>query len=171
VLGLGLLDLEVPPGLASGAATVTVASGDGAQSIANVQIAPVAPGVFELNGGGLAEAYVILYHANGTQTVEQVYSVNSAGAVVASPVSLGSATDQPYLFLFGTGFQAAGTAGVKLSIGGTHVPVAFAGSQGGFAGLDQVNALLPASLVGKGDVTIQLTANGIAANPVNITIQ
>ena len=48
---------------------------------------------------------------------------------------------------------------------------AFAGSQGGFAGLDQANVLLPASFAGKGNVTIQLTANGLAANPVNITIQ
>jgi uncharacterized protein (TIGR03437 family) len=34
-----------------------------------------------------------------------------------------------------------------------------------------VNVQLPASLAGKGNVTIQLTANGLAANPVNITIQ
>jgi hypothetical protein len=47
--------------------------------------------------------------------------VNSAGAIVASPVSLGSSTDQAYLFLFGTGLQAAGTPGVKVSIGGSRV--------------------------------------------------
>jgi len=43
--------------------------------------------------------------------------------------------------------------------------------QGSFTGLDQVNVLLPPSLAGKGNVTVQLTANGIAANPVNLTIQ
>jgi uncharacterized protein (TIGR03437 family) len=135
-----------------------------------VQIAAVAPGVFELNTAGLAAAYVILYHANGTQTVEQVYKVSGAD-IVATPVSLGSSTDKPYLFLFGTGFEAAGTAGVKVSIGGTNVPVTFAGSQGGFVGLDQANVELPAALAGKGRVTIQLTADGLAANAVNITIQ
>ncbi len=166
----GQVNFEVPPGIATGAAEVTVSSGDGTETLASVQIASVAPGVFELNSGGLAAAYVILYHADGTQTVEQVYTVKS-GAVVASPVSLGSSTDLPYLFLFGTGFEAAGTAGVKVSIGGTNVPVAFAGSQGGFVGLDQANVRLPASLAGKGKVTIQLTANGLDANAVNITIQ
>ena len=95
----------------------------------------------------------------------------TGGAVVATPVSLGSSTDTPYLFLFGTGFEAAGTAGVKVYIGGTNVPVTFAGSQGGFAGLDQANVELPSSLAGKGKVTIQLTADGLAANAVNITIQ
>jgi uncharacterized protein (TIGR03437 family) len=166
----GQVNFEVPPGVATGAATVTVVSGDGTQTLASVQIAPVAPGLFELNSAGLAAAYVILYHANGTQTVEQVYKV-TGGDVVATPVSLGSSTDKPYLFLFGTGFEAAGTAGVKVSIGGTNVPVSFAGSQGGFAGLDQANVELPASLAGKGKVTIKLTAEGLAANAVNITIQ
>jgi len=166
----GQVNFEVPPGIATGGATVTITSGDGTETVAMVQIAPVAPGLFELNSSGLAAAYVILYHANGTQTVEQVYTVSS-GAIVASPVSLGSSSDQAYLFLFGTGFQAAGTAGVKVSIDGSNVSVTFAGSQGGFAGLDQANVELPASLAGKGNVTIQLKANGIAANAVNITIQ
>jgi uncharacterized protein (TIGR03437 family) len=75
------------------------------------------------------------------------------------------------LFLFGTGIQAAGTSGVKVSVNGNNLPIQFAGTQGGFAGLDQVNVQLPSSLVGKGNVTIQLTANGYAANPVNLTIQ
>jgi uncharacterized protein (TIGR03437 family) len=164
------VNFEVPPAVATGTATVTVTSGDGTQSIASEQIAAVAPGVFELNSGGLAAAYVILYHANGTQTVEQIYKV-SGGDVVATPVSLGSSTDKPYLFLFGTGFEAAGTAGVKVSIGGANVPVSFAGSQGGFVGLDQANVELPSSLADKGKVIIQLTANSLAANAVNITIQ
>jgi uncharacterized protein (TIGR03437 family) len=164
------VNFEVPPGVASGAAQATIISGDGTQSVANVQIAPVAPGLFELNSNGLAAADVILYHADGTQTVEQVYTVN-AGTVVANPVSLGSSTDQPYLVLFGTGLEAAGTAGVTVSVGGTAVPVRYVGSQGGYVGLDQVNVVLPQSLAGKGSVTIQLTANGLAANPVNIAIQ
>lgn len=164
------VNFEVPPGLATGPATVTISSGDGTKSAASVQIAAVAPGIFELNSSGLAAAYVTLYHANGTQTVEQVYTV-SGNSVVASPVSLGSSTDQAYLFIFGTGIQAAGTSGVKVTIGGSALPVSYAGAQGGFVGLDQVNALLPQSLKGKGNVNINVTANGIAANAVNITIQ
>ena len=164
------VNFEVPPGVATGAAQVTITSGDGTVSVSNVQIAPVAPGLFELNSNGLAAAYVILYHADESQTVEQVYTLN-AGAVVASPVSLGSSTDQAYLVLFGTGLEAAGTSGVTVLAGGTAVPTKYAGSQGGFVGLDQVNVVLPQSLAGKGSVTIQLIANGLAANAVNIAIQ
>ena len=130
----------------------------------------MAPGVFELNTSGLAAAYLTLYHADGSQTAEKVYVLNN-GAVIANPVSLGSSTDQAYLSIFGTGIQDAGTAGVAVSVGGTSVVVKYAGSQGVFAGLDQVNVLLPHSLAGSGNVTVQLTANGLAANPVNITVQ
>jgi hypothetical protein len=38
-------------------------------------------------------------------------------------------------------------------------------------GVGSANVHLPSSLAGKGKVTIQLTANGLAANAVNITIQ
>jgi uncharacterized protein (TIGR03437 family) len=165
------VNFEVPPGAATGPATVTVTSGDGTQSLASVQIASVAPGIFELNSDELVAAYVTLYHADGSATVEQVYAVNSAGAVVASPVSLGSSTDQAYLFIFGTGIEAAGTSGVQATVAGASVPVEYAGPQGTFVGLDQVNVLLPASLKGSGSVTIEVMANGIAANIVNMTIQ
>ena len=110
------------------------------------------------------------YGADGSVTQLSVYAVNGSGAVVASPVSLGASTDQVYLTIYGTGLQDADTSGVTVSIGGVNAPVAYAGPQGNYAGLDQVNVLVPHSLAGAGNVTIQLTANGIAANPVQITI-
>lgn len=48
---------------------------------------------------------------------KHVYAANSTNAIVATPLSLGSATDQAYSFLFGTGFDAAkATAAVNLTI-------------------------------------------------------
>jgi uncharacterized protein (TIGR03437 family) len=166
----GQVNFYVPPSVADGSATVAITSGDGTPSAATVQIAPVAPGVFELNSAGLAAADVYLYSGRAV-TLENVYSVNSAGALVANPISLGSGTSQAYLVLYGTGFEAAGTAGVTVTVGGVAASVAYAGPQGTFTGLDQANVLLPPSMAGKGNVAVQLTANGIAANPVNITIQ
>jgi uncharacterized protein (TIGR03437 family) len=160
----------VPTDVVTGAARVTITSGDRTQSGATVQIVPIAPGVFELNSAALAAADVYLY-SGSTATLENVYVVNNAGAIVANPISLGSGTDQAYLVLYGTGFEAAGTAGVTVTVNGISARVAYAGPQGTFTGLDQANVLLPVSLAGEGNVTVQLTANGIAANPVNITIQ
>ena len=164
------VDFLVPANVASGAAQVSFTSGDGTQSAANIQIAPVAPGLFSANSSGLAAGSALLV-SGATQTPENLYTVNSSGAVVAAPVNIGSGSDQAYLIPYGTGFRAAGISGVAVTIGGVNAAVSFAGPQGGFAGLDQVDILIPRSLAGKGNVTIQLTANGLAANSVNVTIQ
>jgi uncharacterized protein (TIGR03437 family) len=164
------INFLVPASVAAGAAQVTVTSGDGTKSTASVQIAAVAPGVFSLNGTGLAAAVVQRYSTDGTVTNEQVYTVNSSGAVVAQPINMGSSSDQVYLLLYGTGLQAAGAGGVTLNVGAIGVTVAYAGPST-FPGEDQVNAILPHSLAGTGNVTLQLIAAGIAANSVSLSFQ
>ncbi len=165
----GQVNFEVPDQVASGPAQLTVTSGDGTLSSATVQIAPVAPAMFELNTSGLAAAQVQLI-SGSTQTYEDVYSV-AGGQIVSQPVNIGSSSDQAYLVIYGTGLRAAGTSGISVTLNGASVPVLYGGTQGGFAGLDQINVLLPPSLAGKGLVTIAVKANGIAANPVNITVK
>jgi uncharacterized protein (TIGR03437 family) len=167
----GQVNFLIPSTVATGAAAITITSGDGTQSLAQVTIAPVAPGLFVLNASNLAAAIAVRVAADGSQIVEQVYAVNASGAVVAAPIDLGAATDQVVLEIYGTGIRAAGTSGVKVTIGGIALPVQYAGAQGGFDGLDQINVILPRSLAGKGSVTIQVTANGIAANSANVSIQ
>jgi uncharacterized protein (TIGR03437 family) len=166
----GQVNFEVPAGVALGAAEVDVTSGDGTISSETVQVGSVAPGVFALDAAGLAAADLLTV-SGATQTYSNVFTVSSSGTLAPVPISLGGSGSQVYLILFGTGFQGAGTAGVTVTIGGVNATVAYAGEQGSFAGLDQANVLIPPSLAGKGQVTIQLTANGIAANPVNVTIQ
>jgi len=166
----GQVNFEVPAGVALGTAEVDIASGDGTVSSENVQVSSVVPGVFALDAGGLVAADVLTV-SGSTQTYSNVYTLSSSGTLAPAPINLGGSGDQVYLILYGTGFQAAGTAGVTVSIGGINATVSYAGVQGTFAGLDQANVLIPSSLAGKGSVTIQLTANGVAANPVNVTIQ
>ena len=168
----GQVNYFVPAKTAAGEGAVVVANGDGVTGSAAVEIASVAPGLFATNSAGLAAGYAVIYHANGTQTVEQFYTLNSAGVVVASPISLGSGADHAYLFLFGTGLRNATLSSVHATIGGIGSPVAFAGPQGAFLGLDQVNiGPLPASLAGSGKANIVLSADGQAANTVNVTFQ
>jgi uncharacterized protein (TIGR03437 family) len=54
---------------------------------------------------------------------------------------------------------------------GLAATVTYAGPAGAGTGLDQVNLVIPAKLAGAGNVNIQLTTEGIAANPVQVTIQ
>jgi uncharacterized protein (TIGR03437 family) len=52
-----------------------------------------------------------------------------------------------------------------------EVPVSYAGAQSQFAGLDQVNVLLPRVLAGTGVTNIVLSAGGKAANTVYVSIK
>jgi len=47
----------------------------------------------------------------------------------------------------------------------------FAGAGGGYAGLDQVNVLVPRGLIGKGEVPIVLTVDGKQANSVTVAFK
>ena len=89
------------------------------------------------------------------------------------PLDLGSEGDRVFLTLFGTGIcGAAGAAAVRATISDSAVPVLFAGAQGGFAGLDQVNiGPLTRSLVGVGEVNVVVTPAGTTSNTVTIVVK
>ncbi|MCI0391789.1 MAG: hypothetical protein MOB07_23850, partial [Acidobacteria bacterium] len=71
------------------------------------------------------------------------------------------------LILYGTGIRFRSSLGaVRSKIGGLDTEVVYAGLQGFFVGVDQVNIRLPRSLAGRGDVDIVLTVDGQTANTV-----
>jgi uncharacterized protein (TIGR03437 family) len=88
------------------------------------------------------------------------------------PLDLGPAGEQVILILYGTGirFRSALTA-VTAKLGGVDAQVSFAGAQGSLVGLDQVNALIPRNLIGRGEVDVVLTVEGKAANTVRVNIK
>jgi uncharacterized protein (TIGR03437 family) len=67
--------------------------------------------------------------------------------------------------------QRTSLQSVSATIAGITVPVSFARQQGSLVGLDQVNIALPGTLKGKGEVEVMLIVDGIAANPVRITLR
>ena len=164
------INFQVPPDVAAGNAKINVTSGDNTKSTANAQVDTVAPGIFSLNNAGLAAAVAIRVASDGTQTVEQVFNTDTAGAIIAAPIG-GVGIDSVVLELFGTGLRNAASSMVQVAINGIDAPVLYAGPQGDFPGLDQINAQIPTSLAGQGLVPIQVTINGTVANPVTITIQ
>jgi uncharacterized protein (TIGR03437 family) len=161
---------QVPSTVPAGLATIEVTSPGSTQTASNVVVAPVSPAVFTLNGNALAAAYAIRVSASGTQTVEPAYALNPQGSYSATPINMGSSSDSVYLTIFATGVQAAGLANVTVTVNGVNTPVLYAGSAG-YAGVDQINVQLPASLAGSGTVALQVTAAGILANTVQVSIQ
>ncbi|MEP7341902.1 MAG: SBBP repeat-containing protein [Acidobacteriota bacterium] len=165
----------VPTGTANGAATITVNSGSGAVSSTTTQVAYVAPGLFtaDASGRGVSAAVVLRVRANGTQVYEPVAQYDAAqNKVVAVPIDLGPEGDQVFLITYGTGIRYnTGLSGMNAKLGGMDAPVLFAGAQGDFFGLDQVNVRLPRSLAGRGDVDLVLAADGKQANTVQVRIK
>jgi uncharacterized protein (TIGR03437 family) len=158
----------LPPGTAIGPATVRITAGDGKSTTGTVEIVGVSPGVIALNSTGLA-AVVVVRVRNGQQIVEQVYQV-SGNAVVPAPIDLGPQGDQVYLLLFGTGFSHATAASV--TVGGLSMPGVAWAAHSLYPGLDQANlGPLPRALAGRGQVSLVLTANGIASNATNLSFR
>ncbi len=169
----GQVNFQVPPGTATGVASLTLTTSNGSIATGTMPIAEVAPSLFSAsaNGQGLAAA-VALRIRNGQQSFELIARYDAAqNRIVAVPLDLGPETDQVFLILYGTGLRyRSGVSGVRVKLGGTDAPVLFAGVQNDFVGLDQVNIAVPRSLAGRGEVEISLTVDGKNANPVKITV-
>jgi len=161
------VNYRLPTGMATGFATVTITAG-GNSVTGNINVAAAYPGLFKLNASGLAAAQVARLR-NGQVVYDAVYSAASDGSLTSAPIAVGSAGEQATLVLYGTGLNNA--ANVSATIGGVSAQVSYAGPQGTYSGLDQINVAIRASVAGKGKVDVIITAAGKASNPVNVTFQ
>lgn len=163
------INFLIPDGSQPGTGSITVTSEGDVVSGGPVTIAAVAPGIFSASGTGtgVAAGQYLRVSANGTQASGSVFGANASPI----PVSLGAATDQVYLILYGTGMRLAGAA-ASATVGGISVPVAGLAPQPQYTGLDQVNlGPLPRSLVGHGASNVVVSLNGVASNTVSVTLQ
>ena len=161
----------IPTGVATGPATLSVLHGDQVAASGTLQIQPVAPGLFSANssGTGVAAALAVLVKADHSQLPVPVFHCSPASCV-ADPIDLGSESDQVVLELFGTGlrgFRALPTAVIGLQA----ATVLGAAAQSQYAGLDQVNVLIPRTLAGSGEVSLAVTVDGHVSNLVTINIK
>jgi len=121
----------------------------------------LAAGRAVITAGGYSALVTIAPVAPGLFTADA--SGKGAPAGLDDPLEIGE--DGRTLVLYGTGFR--GAKNVTASIG----DVQYAGAQGEFPGLDQVNLRLPPTMRGSGTVILLVTADGVAANPVTLRIR
>lgn len=148
---------------------VAVALSTGSNSIAGTAlVSNVAPALFSADGTGTGAAAATAVSISGNQqTPVTVYQCGATCATV--PINLGG--PPVYLTLYGTGIRNTMTS-VSVAINGIAIPVLYAGPQGSYEGLDQINlGPLPASLRGRGQSSIALTVDGIAANSVAVNFR
>jgi hypothetical protein len=169
----GQINFVIPSGTAPGLAVLTLTLPGGGTITTVINVAGSAGGVFTANqdGQGPYAGQVVYGHPDGSQTiVSSVILDPGSNTYAPRPISLSTPGDQVYLVLYGTGFLHA--ASVTATLNSVSLPVYYAGAQGNYPGLDQINlGPLPSSLAGAGVVNLVITADGQAANPVTVKLQ
>jgi uncharacterized protein (TIGR03437 family) len=167
----GQINAVLPGTVAPGRATLTVASRDGRTATIATTIAPVAPGLFSANGDGKGApaGTAVLVGGDGTQSTFPLYICGTqAGSCAPNEIDL-STSKQAFAVLYGTGIRnRSSLSAVNVTVGGTTVPVPYAGPQGSYAGLDQINIELPKSLMGRADTDLLLTVAGMPSNTLKL---
>jgi uncharacterized protein (TIGR03437 family) len=152
------IEYIVPVGTSTGTASVAAKTPDGAVFRGSVEVQSIAPRVLEA-APGISAGYLVRVR-NGSQSAEPIYLTDMDGNLKPVPVDLGPADDQVYLTLFGTGWRSrtGDLSGVRLVFSGNDgaflysAAAIYAGAQGEYAGIDQINVLLPRFLAGSGNL-------------------
>lgn len=169
------VNYQIPFGVIPGVAMVTITSGNGAVSVGTLQMTQVAPSLFTANvsGQGVATGVVLRVKADGAQSFEPLARFDvQQNRFVAVPIDLGPSGDQVFLIIYGTGWRGRSSlSAVTTNLGGTSAEVLYAGAQGDFVGLDQVNLRVPGSMRGRGEVNLVLTVDGRSANSVMLNFK
>ncbi len=162
----------LPAATAPGTAEVIFTAGSGATSHTTVEVSTLAPAIFTAPGTTIAAATAVSVAADGTQTPVTVVECGASGSCSAVPVDLGPPGQSVFVTFFGTGLRKnSGVSNVHATVGDVDAPVLFAGPQGEFVGLDQINVQLPDTLRGRGQVPVVFTIDGQTTKPVDISIR
>jgi large repetitive protein len=154
----------IPSALATGNAKLTLTSANGTFTAA-ITISPFAPALFsaDSSGSGAAAAFLILVHADGSQTITPIFECGPAACKTA-PVSLGTESDIAELSFYGSGFDKAD--GLQVQMGTADLIPDYAGPQGQFPGLDQLNVRVPKTAQGLQQITVSL--GGVVSNALSV---
>ncbi len=167
------INFMIPSTAAEGYGLISIRTAAGESYRERIRIAKVAPGLFSANADGKGVvAGVLLRVRGGQQIYEPLARFDGAqNKFVPLPIDLGNAGEQVFLLLYGSGIRGrSDLSKVRVTIGGVEILPTYAGEQG-LPGLDQINVPLPASLVGKGEVDLTLTADGQASNVVRLSVK
>jgi uncharacterized protein (TIGR03437 family) len=157
----GQVNYQVPDGTAPGTAFVTITASDGSAITGIIQVISAAPAIFTLNASGTGPAAAV-----------------DAFTGVAAPFNATRSSGEPNIIsVFGTGVGADVTdvdgnvnPSVQATMDGNPITVQYAGRAPGFVGLNQLNLIFPAGVV-PGTHTLVISRNGVASNPVTISIK
>jgi uncharacterized protein (TIGR03437 family) len=162
------INFVIPPTAGAGRATIIVSNPAGNFALAASEVTPAAPAIFSADSTGAGDAAAVAT-ADGVSYEFAPFNVSVNGR-------------QNILLLFGTGFRHAealnpgdenGVAeAVRVTVEGREARVLYAGAQGQFVGLDQLNVELPPSLeAGARRAEVKVYLNGVEANRVSVQLK
>jgi uncharacterized protein (TIGR03437 family) len=161
----------IPNAVVPGSASVKVTRSGTTVLSGSLTIAGVSPGLYAANGNGAGVAAAAYVRASAPTAGALVFSCQAGIALscLSTPISLGAASDTVYVTLYASGIR--GAQDVQVYVAGQSVPVIFAGAQGQYAGLDQVNITIPRALAGTGEASVYVVADGKTSNMTTLNIQ
>ncbi len=166
------INFVIPSDVKPGIATVIVSNSLGKFSLGHITITASAPAIFTADASGRGEAAAV-------STVDGI-------RYQRAPFRLAVDGKPNYLLLFGTGLRRATTANanddngiaesVSATIGGFPAKVLYAGAQGEFIGLDQLNLELPTGLATElttvpSLIEVVISVDGVEANRTSIWLK
>ncbi len=167
----------MPMATETGSANVVVRSGDGTTSTGSAQVLASAPALFTANssGAGVPAGSLLRILPSGAQVEEPLSQFDPAtGAFVPRPINLGAPGERVFLILYLTGVgkaidpnnDANFNEAIHVLLGGNEVAPIFAGAQGTFVGLDQINVEIPRSMIGRGAVNLAVNYSTLFASNI-----
>ena len=142
----GQINFVVPNAIGAGDAIDFTINNNGVQSAGKAKILDAAPGVFSVNGVGTGRS---------SAQCGQISPDGLSFILSPPPCSVGNESQFNLLVIYGTGWS--NSAGVQVKIGDQTLTPSYAGIQGEFLGLDQINVSLTKDLAAKTDQDITVT--------------
>jgi len=170
----GQINFLLPPNLPDGANSVVVTNADSSTRQTTITIQRSAAGIFTARSNGLGAAAAVVT----SDGVNYQSTANPDGT--EREISAGTKDRPNFLVLFATGVRNAVAANpndangvaeaVTATVQGVPAQVTYAGRSGTFAGLDQINLILPPELSGVGIARVRLSIAGRGSNVATVLI-
>jgi len=168
----GQINAQVPWGVATGTAQLTVTTAAGTSAVANVTIQDASPGLFSQTSNGRGPGAVQNYVSQQQAPVANTpgATINPGGIVVIYGTGFGKVTNPP------ADGAAAGAAtqttlvSPTVTIGGRQATVQYSGLAPNYVGLYQINAVIPAGTPEGCYLPITVTFAGTVSNTVTAAV-
>jgi uncharacterized protein (TIGR03437 family) len=167
VVSAGQVNLQIPYETTPGIATVEV-RGSGPTTTFNVPVAPQSPGVFSVNQAGTGAAiathgdYQLVTGQNPARPNETVLVFLTGLGAVTPGVASGAAAEGA--------LRRVADPGLQVLFNGIAGRVDFAGLSPGFAGLYQINAVVPDTDAVEGSVALGVRTSTAYSDLTDISI-